>query len=61
MVTFRHKIEGIRTNDAHSFWLKEQLEALLNRDCLDAARDAEYLAEILTERANAIINGEPDA
>ncbi len=60
MPTFREKIQGIRENPAHSFWLKAQLEVLMNRDCLDAARDAEYLAEVLSERANALINGEND-
>ena len=58
MAHWTDKIEGIRTNPAHSYWLKEQLEVLLTHDCLDAARDAEYLGEVLMERWNSIANGE---
>ena len=40
-----------------SFWLKDAFEVLLQRDCLDAARDAELLASLLTARAKLILGG----
>ena len=35
-----------------SHWLKQAVKALLARDCVDAARDAEVLARVMRQRAN---------
>ena len=40
-----------------SYWLKGSIETLLNRDALDATRDAEFLAEWLGARAKLILAG----
>ena len=41
-------------DSATSHWLKHALKAALERDPVDAANDAELLAEILAERADTI-------
>lgn len=38
-----------------SYWLKDTLRAALKRDCVDAANEARYLAELLGRRADAIL------
>ena len=40
-----------------SFWLKDAIGALLQRDCLDAARDAEFLGGWFEARAKLILEG----
>ena len=40
-----------------SFWLKDAIGALLQRDCLDAARDAEFLGGWFEARAKLILGG----
>jgi hypothetical protein len=40
-----------------SYWLKDAIKALLNRDCLDAARDVEFLQGWLSARAELILQG----
>jgi|TARA_B110000263_G_scaffold74339_1_gene64900 hypothetical protein len=40
-----------------SYWMKDAITALLQRDCLDAARDAEFLADWLGYRAKLILEG----
>lgn len=43
-----------------SCWLKNALTTALNRDCLDAAKNAELLAAILSARCDeALTNPEP--
>ena len=40
-----------------SYWLKDAIKALLDRDCLDAARDVEFLQGWLSARAELILKG----
>jgi hypothetical protein len=44
------KIEQIVDDPAASFWLKNALRAALIRDPVDAANDAEVLAQVLDQR-----------
>ena len=39
-----------------SYWLKDALRIALNRDPLDALNDAEALCQVLTERAQEILD-----
>ena len=48
-------IDEVRTNDSASFWLRDALETALNRDCVDAANDAELLYHILNNRCKEIL------
>lgn len=43
-------INDILRDSAASYWLKDAIHAALKRDPLDAARDANRLAEVLTGR-----------
>ncbi|MGH8159244.1 MAG: hypothetical protein ACREPQ_14080 [Rhodanobacter sp.] len=45
----------ILADPSASFWLKAALTSALERDCVDAANDAELLAEVLAQRANEIL------
>jgi hypothetical protein len=49
--------ERLMNSDCTSFWLKDALKASLNRDILDAIRDAEILADLLTREFNALYGG----
>ena len=51
-------LENVRCGPFTSYWLKDAITALLQRDCLDAARDAEFLAEWLGARAKLILEGQ---
>ena len=53
----KQEIQRVVDSPCTSFWLKEAFEVLLQRDCLDAARDAELLASLLTARAKLILEG----
>jgi hypothetical protein len=44
-------IQAIIANPATSYWLSDALKAALKRDTIDAAHDAEQLANLLTQRA----------
>ena len=43
----RREIEEALESPAVSFWLKDALGGALERDCVDAWKDAEYLAHLL--------------
>lgn len=45
--------EGLLASPATSFWLRACLASALERDPVDAANDAELLAQLLTSRADA--------
>jgi hypothetical protein len=45
-------IADILTSYSASYWLKDALNSALQRDVVDAARDAKYLASLLDELAN---------
>lgn len=44
-------IQQVIASPCTSYWLKDALKSALDRDCVDAARDAELLAAILSRRA----------
>jgi hypothetical protein len=49
-------IEEILRDPAASFWLKDALHSALNRDPVDAANDAEVLAQLLHQRCRSILD-----
>ena len=51
------QINRIIDSPSTSFWLSEAFTALMQRDCLDAARDAELLGSLLGRRAELILKG----
>lgn len=44
-----------------STWLREALRSALERDPVDAANDAEALAQLLVQRAERLLVGAPSA
>lgn len=54
------RIRTVLDDRGASFWLKDALKSALQRDCVDAANDAELLASILDERAAAIAAQRPE-
>lgn len=48
-------IADILDSRSASFWLRDALRAAINRDPVDAARDAELMAELLRERCDQIL------
>ena len=51
------QINRIIDSPSTSFWLSDAFKALMQRDCLDAARDAELLGSLLGRRAELILRG----
>ena len=49
-------IEEVLRDPAASFWLKGALRSALVRDPVDAANDAEVLAELLDRRCRSIFS-----
>ncbi len=47
------RIAEVLSSPTASYWLKTALTAAMQRDVVDAAKDAEFLAELLAERADA--------
>lgn len=48
------EIEALLACPTTSFWLRHSLEQALDRDCVDAANDAEQLNRLLAARCKAI-------
>ncbi len=48
------RIMAVRNDFSASDWLKSAVETLLHRDPVDAARDAEFLADIARDRVGEI-------
>lgn len=48
-------ITDVLSDPSTSFWLKNNLELMLRRDCLDACSDAQILYTLLKNRADAIL------
>ena len=46
----------ILADPSASDWLKSAIRALLNRDCVDAANDAELLARLFADRLDAVFD-----
>ena len=51
-MTVNERIHLITQNQTASYWLKNALAAAIARDVVDAARDAEVLAELLRARCD---------
>lgn len=51
------EIEQILHDPAASFWIKKALQTALDRDPVDAANDAEVLAEVLSGRCSGLLSG----
>jgi hypothetical protein len=49
------RIERVLRCPAASNWLKGAVRDLLKRDPVDAANDVDYLAELMTERADVAL------
>jgi hypothetical protein len=49
------EIEQVLDDSAASFWLKAALRSALDRDPVDAANDAELLAQLLDRRCQEIL------
>jgi hypothetical protein len=48
-------VQAILTSPSASLWLKDALQAALQRDPVDAAQDAELLALVLASRADSLL------
>lgn len=48
-----HIDAALRAPDVR-YWVKTALTDSLNRNCVDAVRDAELLAQLLRDKANAL-------
>ena len=51
--------QEILTSPCTSYWLKAAIKANLNRDCLDALRDAEVLTEVLRRHYQTVTGRQP--
>ena len=49
------KIDTVLTSQEASDWLKQMLRTAISRDCVDAANDADVLAELLSQRCEAML------
>ncbi len=54
-MTKQVEIEQVLADRAASFWLKDALRSALARDPVDAANDAEVLAQLLDRRCQEIL------
>ena len=54
------RIRAIATDRSTSYWLRDALISALERDPVDSANDAEYLAFILAMRARSHLTGNLD-
>lgn len=48
-------IQKVLASPSASNWIKGALRSALSRDCVDAARDAEFLATLLSARADELL------
>ena len=56
-MTNAERIASILADPAASNWLKRSLESACKRDPVDATNDAEFLGELLADRAQEILAG----
>ncbi|MDF9778930.1 hypothetical protein [Pseudomonas baetica] len=49
-MTLDDEIQKVLSSPGTSYWLRQALEQALDRDCVDAANDAEYLSDLLARR-----------
>ena len=50
------EIDRILSCYSTSFWLKDALKSSVQRDCVDALNDAEFLVAILSKRYQKIVD-----
>lgn len=50
-------IDDVLKDPSTSFWLKDAIKTLSNRDIVDAVNDAEILASLMKDRLNSIQGG----
>lgn len=50
-----NEIAAVLNGTTCSYWLRDALRKAMDRDPVDVARDATYLAEMLNERCDAIL------
>ena len=50
-------VAEILGDPAASFWIKQALKTALARDPVDAANDADVLAEVLSQRCSRLLSG----
>lgn len=48
---YAHKVQAVLSDPSSSQWLRDALRSALDRDAVDAANDAEFLAKLLAEGA----------
>lgn len=56
MADLNDEIAAVLACPTTSFWLRQSLEQALNRDCVDAANDAEQLSHLLAARVRQLIS-----
>ncbi|MFC0698161.1 hypothetical protein [Paraburkholderia humisilvae] len=54
-MTSAERIQQVLDSPSTSYWLKNALRALLERDAVDATRDAELLVELMVARLNEML------
>jgi hypothetical protein len=55
MPTTTSEIKQILNDPCASFWLKQSLERLLQRDIVDAVHDAQRLANLMQRRCDELL------
>jgi hypothetical protein len=55
MLNTTSEIKQILSDPCSSFWLKQSIERLLSRDIVDAAHDAQKLADIMQRRCTELL------
>lgn len=53
-MTIDDEIQTVLSSPGTSYWLRQALQQALDRDCVDAANDAEYLSDLLDRRCQPI-------
>jgi hypothetical protein len=57
MLTMDDEIRAVIDSTSASDWLRQALATALQRDCVDAANDAEQLSDLLSRRCSALLAG----
>ena len=55
IVEAKEAILHVLGSQAASYWLKDALRTALQRDCVDAAKDADCLARLLRDYCDAML------
>ncbi|MBX8493179.1 hypothetical protein K5D42_25240 [Pseudomonas cichorii] len=54
-MTIEDEIRSVIESVSTSHWLRQTLSTALQRDCVDAANDAEQLSDLLGRRCTALL------